>query len=275
MALGNLAGVAQAVRQRRADLLDREPGQALVEDLRHPVERLLGDGAAHLHEHRPHRPAPQGEHHQDPLARDLHQFQPLEHDVLEGRRHGHAQFLGQHAEHLRGAAEQLVHRVSGAREFVLQGLPCLVAGWREVHQAVHVDPVGQVGGDAAGRGVRMVEQPLVLELAHDVAHRGRRHAQPEAMRDGPAAGGLRRLDVGLDDRLEDVELAGGEVLGGCHGGESNQAASATNASSRSHPSAESRSRPSATAAHPAATQRSRTGSGTRSRGTPAEVRSPR
>ena len=54
----------------------------------------------------------------------------------------------------------------------------------------------------------MVEEPLLLQVAHGVADRGRRHAEPEPLGDGLAAGGLGRLDVGLDDRLEDVELAG-------------------------------------------------------------------
>ncbi len=52
----------------------------------------------------------------------------------------------------------------------------------------------------------MVEEPLLLELAHDVADGGRRHAQARPPGDGAAPGGLRRFDVGLDDRFEDVEF---------------------------------------------------------------------
>ena len=83
---------------------------------------------------------------------------------------------------------------------------------RAVEQRVDVDAVRLVGGDAAGRGVRVEEEPLLLEVAHRVADRRGRHAEPEPARQHARPGRLRGLDVRLDHRLEHAALARRELV---------------------------------------------------------------
>ena len=118
----------------------------------------------------------------------------------------HAQLLGQHAQHLRRAPQDLFDRVPRPHELGAQGVLRLAGRRGQPHDLVDVDPVGPVGRDPAGGGVGVEQVPLVLQLAHRVADGGRGHAQPEPPGDRLAAGRLRGLDVGLHDRLEHPQL---------------------------------------------------------------------
>ena len=103
-----------------------------------------------------------------------HQLEPLEHHLVQRRRHRHAQLLGQDAEHLGRAPQDLLDRASREPSSSgLQRVPRLRARRRQAHDLVHVHPVRPIGRDPAGRGVRMEEVALVLQLAHRVADRGR------------------------------------------------------------------------------------------------------
>ena len=173
-----------------------------------PGRHLDEDGADHA--------TPEVEHQQEPLAGDRHQLQPLQHQLVQRRRHRHAQLLGQHAEHLGGPAHDLLHRVARAGQLAAQGLPRLVGRRRQAHDRVDVDPVRAVGRDPAGGGVGVEEKPLVLQVAHRAADGGGRDAKPEPPGNGLAPGRLRGLDVGLDDRLEDPELPLAQLVRGWH-----------------------------------------------------------
>ena len=61
---------------------------------------------------RAHHPAPEVEDQQQPLGADRYDFEPLEHHLVERRRHRDAQLLRQDAEHLGGSPEDLLHRVA-------------------------------------------------------------------------------------------------------------------------------------------------------------------
>jgi hypothetical protein len=45
-------------------------------------------------------------------------------------------------------------------------------------QLIHVRAVAEVGGDAAGRGVRLADEPLLLESRQDIPQRRRRGSPP-------------------------------------------------------------------------------------------------
>src|SRR5262249_24363267 len=102
--------------------------------------------------------------------------------------------------------EDLLDRIPRAQQFRVERVPRLPGGRREAHDLIHVHPIRPVGRDPSGRGMRVKEIPLVLQLAHGVPDGGGRHAKPEAADNGLASGGLSGLDVGLDDRFEDLEL---------------------------------------------------------------------
>src|SRR5687767_8113702 len=61
----------------------------------------------------------------------------------------------------------------------------------------------------------MIEEALLLEIAHRAPDRRRRHAKPEPAGDGIRARGLGGLYISLDDRLENPALALSQ-LGGRH-----------------------------------------------------------
>ena len=167
---------------------------------------ITAQPARHLHEDRADDAAPEIEHQQQALRRHRHQLHPLQHQLVERRRDRHAELLGQHAQHLRGAPEHLLHRVARPHELGAQGLLRLAGGRGEPHDLVDVDPVGPVGRDPAGGGVGVKQVPLLLQVAHRVADGGGGDAQAVSAGDGLAPGRLRGLDVGLDDRLEHAEL---------------------------------------------------------------------
>ena len=78
---------------------------------------------------------------------------------------------------------------------------------RLAFEVVDEEPVAAVGGDPAGRRVRLHEVALALEDRHVVAHRGARHAETPRPRDGLRSHRLRGGDVLLHDRPEDRGLA--------------------------------------------------------------------
>ena len=183
-----------------------------TDDGRHQAGDLDEDRADHA--------AAEIEHQQQALGRDLDQLQPLQDHVIQRRRHRHAQLLRQHAENLRRPAKDLLHRASGPHQLRPEGMLLLMARGREPHDGIHVHPVGPVGGNPAGRGMRMKEIALVLQLAHDAPDGGRRHPEPEPARDRLAAGGLRSLDVGVHDGLENAQLALTQLIWSWHASKS-------------------------------------------------------
>ena len=74
-------------------------------------------------------------------------------------------------------------------------------------QPVDEQPVALVGRDPAGAGVRLGDEPLLLQRGHVVADRGRRDAEAVPLDEGLGADRLLGGDVVLDDRAEHGELA--------------------------------------------------------------------
>ena len=208
--------VAQPLRERAADVAQREAGEPLVQyhaDLGHRFRR---QPRGHDDEDRSYHAALEGEHQQQPLRGGLQQLEPLEHGRIERRTDGDAELLRQHTQHLRRALEDLVHRVVLAQPFA-DLVRLRRRDGRQAHQRVHVHPIGEIGGDPAGGGVGVVQVPLLLQVAHGIADGGGRQGEPEAFRDSATPRRLGGLDVGLDDGLEDLALA--LVQGCCHIGQ--------------------------------------------------------
>src|SRR5436190_11313413 len=78
-------------------------------------------------------------------------------------------------------------------------------------QLVHVVAVALVGGHAAGRGVRVLEQPELLERGELGADRRRPPRHVGLLGEPLRPDGLAELDVALDDLAEDYRLALGYI----------------------------------------------------------------
>src|SRR5213078_3993928 len=126
--------------------------------------------------------------------------------------------------------------------------------------------------DAARGGVRVVEEALLLEVAHRVADSRRREPQLVPLGDSAAPRWFSGLHVGLDDGLEHLTLA----VGKRRGHDANSFATnnlATSASSRNQPSGVHRRRSASVTTQPCCNHAERWTDGTMDRDSPSEVRS--
>ena len=241
--------VAQPVGEGRADFLQRQSREPLVQDDRHFLHRVGRELRGHFHEDRPHGAAAQREHEQHPLRRDLQQIEAIEHRFVDRGRHRDTELIRQDAEHLRGARQDRLDGGALAFEFSAQVLGLGGRDGRRAHQEVDVDPIGEVGRNPAGRGVGMIEVSLFLEVAHRVADRGRREAELVALRDRAAPRRFGGLHVRLDHGLEHGPFSLGERRGHCWDSVC-MVNSLTRESNLNHPSGVHLSLPSLTSTQP-------------------------
>ena len=214
-ALSAAVGVTQALREGRPNLAEREPGQALVQDPRHVLHGAGRDAGRDLHEDGPDGAALQVEDQQQALRRQVHQVETIEHHRVEPRPGRDAKLLGEHAEDLGGAPQDLLDGGAVGMQLAAQDLLVLRCDRRQPHQVIHVETVAQVGRDAARRGVHMKEEALGLELAHGGANRCGGHAERMAPGDRLAAGRFGGGDIGLNDRLQVPAVRGRSVPLAC------------------------------------------------------------
>ena len=86
--------------------------------------------------------------------------------------------------------------------------PALGRGERlDPGQFVDEQPVSPICGYPSRAGVRLVDIPLLFQHGHVVAHGGRGHPQMVPLDQRLAADRLLGLDVVLDDRAQNLELA--------------------------------------------------------------------
>jgi hypothetical protein len=103
-----------------------------------------------------------------------------------------------------------VHHVVEVDRPVEEGGDRALLGGRhrlERGQAVDEQPVALVGGDPAGAGVGLGDEPLLLQRRHVVADGRGRDTEGVTLDQGLGADGLLRGDVVLDDGSQDGELA--------------------------------------------------------------------
>jgi hypothetical protein len=60
--------------------------------------------------------------------------------------------------------------------------------------------------------MRVKEEPLLLQIAHGVADRSRRNAEPKPTGQRPRAGGLCSFNITSDHRFEHAALAPAELF---------------------------------------------------------------
>ena len=127
-------------------------------------------------------------------------------DAIEHRR------LVRRAKRETDVARRLGHHVRGLREDRVDERPRALApqlgfdragGARRAlrfEQQVDVEAVAAVGGDAAGRGVRLLDEAFFFEPGEDAAYSRRRHAEPGGADEKRRGNGLARRDVLAHER---------------------------------------------------------------------------
>ena len=82
---------------------------------------------------------------------------------------------------------------------------------RLAHERLDVDPIAEVGRNAAGAGVRVAQQSQRLELGHGAAHGGRADREAVALDQRLRADRNGIQDVVLDDGAQHDALPLGQV----------------------------------------------------------------
>ena len=204
--------VAHARLVGAAHFLQRQPGQALVEQIDDAVQVVPPELGLHLQHDRLHQPALHADDEHQPRRRERHHLHPLQ----DARRKLRAQHYPQHVRQPPQQPRRLTqHVVRVADEAFQLGEQRLLLGLRErrrTHQAVDERPVAQIGRDAAGRGIGVFEVAVVLQVAHRVPDRRRAQADVRVLRQIARSHRPGRLDEVLDDQPEDLALALGEAM---------------------------------------------------------------
>jgi hypothetical protein len=180
---------------------EAEADELLVEELGGPVDEPAVDGLVER-EHPLRDAAGRGDDHDhDDLRLQRQDLDVADRRGLEGRRGDDRQEVRDLRERLGRQAHRLVDLAAGQRELDV------AAARRRRQQAVDEVAVAGVRRHAPGRGVRVAEKPVLLELGELVAD-GRR-AGPQLGIGGERAGrhGLHRRLVGEHHLAEDQLLA--------------------------------------------------------------------
>ena len=170
------------------------------------------------------------QHRQRPLGIEADELDMLEADIVL-RGDDDAGAVGQVGEQGGRLGQRAFEAafLGGGAHLAVDSRPLLARQAAELEQRVDVKAQAELGRQAAGAGVRRVDEAELLEILHHVAHRGgrqrdRQHAREVARADRLAAG-----EIGVDDAAEDlarprVEVGedarfGGRGFGGSgHGG---------------------------------------------------------
>src|SRR5688572_5951291 len=170
-----------------------------VDEAKHPLRHATGRGDDDDHEARRLEPQYLDMSNRGGLERGCRD------ERQEPRRVG--EHLGRRAQRL---FDLVAHRAQVDAELV--GTPL-----EAVDELLRVDPVAALGRRAAGRRVRMRQQPERFELREFPPHGRRRDAQPRALHEHTRADRLARGDVLLDDAAQDLALPWGELHPGSDG----------------------------------------------------------
>ena len=148
------------------------------------------------------------QHHQRALRLEPHEFDVLEPGVGLHRQH-HAGGAGQSGQHAGGIVEHRVHRFRGAGggDLRLDRLAVVLGEIADLHQRVDEEAQAPLGRQPARRGVRRIDEPGMLQVRHDVAHRGRRQRHRDDAGEIARADRLAGRQIALDDLAEDLARA--------------------------------------------------------------------
>ena len=167
------------------------------------VERLLLDRLREDQHLLLHARLLEHEHEQRRRLLDADQLQPLQPRLGRPRHRDDGRVLDRARQHRGGELDPLVLLAPGLVELVADGLLDLPREVALLHQRLDVIAVALVGRHAAGGGVRVADEALVLEPGHLAADGCRRERQVEAAHDRLGADGVRRVDVLADDEAEE------------------------------------------------------------------------
>ena len=148
------------------------------------------------------------QHHHGALGIEADELDVLEHEVGLAR-DDDAGPVAEPAEQLARLGQEVLDLPEGGRALDLLGDlgPLVLVDRPHLEHGVDEEAQALLGGQPPGRGVRRRDQPQILEVGHDVAHRS--GAQPDAQHAGEVARGDRRagFEITLDKFSENVLAA--------------------------------------------------------------------
>ena len=118
-----------------------------------------------------------------------------------------------------GAARKARQHRGGLDQDVLQGPPgdrqpfgdgaLLFAGEiADLQHAIHEQPQAFLGRHPSGAGMGGIQEPHLLEISHDVADRGRRKRERQALGESPRTHRLARGKIGFDKMAKHLARPG-------------------------------------------------------------------
>src|SRR5262249_36559805 len=116
---------------------------------------------------------------------------------------------GKPRQHGPGFGEELLNGAMAAvaGDASLDVAPLLLAHFADFEQPVDEQAQAGLGGKPAGASMRGVDKAELLEVGHDVAHRGGRQHYGERTAQIARSDRLSGGEIGLDDALEDLARA--------------------------------------------------------------------
>ena len=151
-------------------------------------------------------------------------LEPHEFDMLEPlirlRGEHHAGGAAKSREQTRSFGQHRLDRLRLARgrDLRLDRLAVVLGEIADLHQGVDEEAQPHLGRQPAGRGMRRVDEAELLEIRHDIAHRGRRQGHRQNARQIARADRLAGRQIALDHLAEDfartlVELGQAQLVG--------------------------------------------------------------
>ena len=89
-------------------------------------------------------------------------------------------------------------------DLAFDGGAILVAEIADLHQRIDEKPQAELGRQPSRRGVGRIDQAQLLEVLHDVAHRGRRQRHRNDSRQVARADRLAGREIALDDLAKNL-----------------------------------------------------------------------
>ena len=153
-----------------------ESGQPLVQRAGHRQKRGLVNLDGQVRVHRSNQTASDGGDQKHLVAGHFDQLDPLQQRVVDAWRDGHTEFVRDQAQRPRRVTHEHLDRGRpGAFDLLFEEGALTCRGLMGLHESVHEEPVREIGRHATRGGMGVEEIPLLLQVAHGVADRRRRH----------------------------------------------------------------------------------------------------
>ena len=203
--------VLHALASRAADFVQGQPRQALVEALHDGIQRVHLHDAVDLGRDGPRDATAQRQHEQHAPLGERHDLEALQHAAGHAGREDDAEQARQAAQQAARLLRDGVQAAQAPADRLAEQFGLLRRKPGDIHQAIHVEPVAALGGDAPGGRVRVPEVARVLQPRHDGPDGGA--GEVHLVGDGARPDRRSRVDKLLHDPAQHVALAGGEAFG--------------------------------------------------------------